>query len=150
MYWHTEPEGMFPAFNFGRVMSIHKFEEFLNVWQLSEAEDMDQQVLDFIEAVNENLKKAMRAGEVLCLDESMIKAFHRGLNGKMKIIRKLRPVGNELKRSVMLTHILFCTWSYMSRKRRWPIKIMSKSLVQQLLAPYVLLITGKVSISCYQ
>ena len=107
MYWHTEPEGMFPAFNFGRVMSIHKFEEFLNVWQLSEAEDMDQQVLDFIEAVNENLKKAMRAGEVLCLDESMIKAFHRGLNGKMKIIHKPWPVGNELKTvSDANTHIV--------------------------------------------
>ena len=97
MYWHTEPEGIFPAFNFGRVVSVHKFEEFLKVWELSEAEDMDQQVLDFIEAVNENLKKAMWAGEVLCLDKSMIKAFHRGLNGKMKIIRKPCPVGNKLK-----------------------------------------------------
>ena len=47
----------------------------------------------------------MRAGEVLCLDESMIKAFHRGLNGKMKIIRK--PVGNELKTvSDANTHIV--------------------------------------------
>ena len=107
MYWHTEPEGMFPACNFGRVISIHRFEQILNVLQLSENEDMDQQVLDFIDAVNRNLKASIRAGEVLCLDESMIKAFHKGLNGKMKIIRKPRPIGNELKTvSDANTHIV--------------------------------------------
>ena len=97
MYWSTEAVGMIPAFNFGKVISLHRFETFLNVWQLSENEDMDQQVLDFIDAINKHLKKAMRAGEYLCMDESMIKAYHKGLNGKMKIIRKPRPIGNELK-----------------------------------------------------
>ena len=47
--------------------------------------------------MNANLKRAMRAGRILCGDESMIKAYHRGLNGKMKIIRKPCPIGNELK-----------------------------------------------------
>ena len=107
MYWNTQPTGLFPGLNFGRIMSLHRFELFLNVWQLSEDEDMDQQVLNFIFAVNSHLKETMRAGEVLCIDESMIKAFHRGLNGKMKIIRKSRPIGNELKTvSDAKTHIV--------------------------------------------
>ena len=97
MYWRTEPEGLFPALDFGKVMNLHRFEDFLNVWQLSESNEMDQQVLDFIDTVNANLKRAMRAGDVLCVDESMIKAYHKGLNGKMKTIRKPRPIGNKLK-----------------------------------------------------
>ena len=99
MYWHTEPDGFFPALNFGKVMPVNRFELFVNVWQLSQSPDMDQQVLDFIDAVNEHLKQAMRAGEVLYIDESMVKAYHRGLNGMMKIIRKPRPIGNEIKDS---------------------------------------------------
>ena len=97
MYWMKEARGLFPALNFGRVISLHRMEEFLNMWQLSEKEDMDDQIMDFIDAVNENLKTVMRAGETLCIDESMIKAYHRNLKGKKKIIRKPRPIGNELK-----------------------------------------------------
>ena len=48
-----------------RVMSIHRFEEFLNVWQFSYSADLNQQVLDLIDAVNIHLKKAMKAGEYL-------------------------------------------------------------------------------------
>ena len=107
MYWKTEDEGYFPGLGFGRSVPIHRFEEFLNVWQFSGSEDMDQQVLDFIDAVNSHLKTAMRAGEVLCVGESMLKSYHRGLNGKMKIIRKPRPIGNELKTvSDASTHIV--------------------------------------------
>ena len=39
----------------------------------------------------------MRAGDVLCSDELMIKAYYRGLNWKMKIIMKPHPIGNKLK-----------------------------------------------------
>ena len=97
LYWKTEVEGFFPGLCFSKVMPIHRFEEFLNVWQLLGSGDMDQQVLDFIDAVNVNLKVAMKAGEVLCVDASMVKAFHRGLDGMMKIIHKPRPNGNKLK-----------------------------------------------------
>ena len=49
----------------------------------------------------------MRAGSVLCIDESMLKSFHRGLNGKMKIKRKPRPIGNEFKSvSDAATHVV--------------------------------------------
>ena len=68
MYWKTEAKGFFPGLCFS------------NMWQLSGLDDMDQQVLDFINAVNVNLKGAMRACEVLCVDESMVKAFHRDLD----------------------------------------------------------------------
>ena len=39
----------------------------------------------------------MQPGHFLCLDESMVKSFHKNLKGKMKIIRKLHPIGNEFK-----------------------------------------------------
>ena len=76
MYWRTKPGGLFPALDFRKIMGLRRFKDFLNVWQLSDSDEMDQQVLNFIEAVNANLKRAMRAGGVLCVDESMIKAYH--------------------------------------------------------------------------
>ena len=33
----------------------------------------------------------------MTLDESMIKAYHKSLPGKIKIKRKPRPIGNEIK-----------------------------------------------------
>ena len=97
MYWRTKPGGLFPALDFRKIMDLRRFKDFLNVWQLSDSDEMDQQVLNFIEAVNANLQRAVRTGGVLCVDESMIKAYHRGLNEKMKIIRKPHPIGNELE-----------------------------------------------------
>ena len=40
---------------------------------------------------------AMKDGGVLCIDKSMLKSYHKGLNGLMEIRRKHRPIGNELK-----------------------------------------------------
>ena len=97
MYWSSTPNELFPGFNFSRVISINRFEEFLNFWQLGNGDDVDQHVLDFINAVNDRLKETIQPGETLCIDESMIKSYHRNLKGKMKIIRKPRPIGNELK-----------------------------------------------------
>ena len=56
------------------------------------------------------VKQAVVAGDLLCIEESMVKSFHRNLKGKMKIIRKRRPIGNELKtvcdgRSNIVLHI---------------------------------------------
>ena len=36
-------------------------------------------------------------GSFITLDESMIKSFHHDLKGKIEIIRKPRPIGNEMK-----------------------------------------------------
>lgn len=42
-------------------------------------------------------KKALIPGSFITLNESMIKSFHRNLKVKIKIIRKPRPIGNEIK-----------------------------------------------------
>ena len=77
------------------------------MWQLSGSDGIDQQVLNFINTVTVNLKGAMRAGEVLCTEELMVKAFHKDFNGMMKIISKLQPISNELKTmSDASTHIV--------------------------------------------
>ena len=107
MYWRTDDAGFFPGLNFGRSIPLHRFETFLNLWEFSHAKESDKQVLEFIDHVNEHLKGVMRAGSVLCIDESMLKSFHRGLNGKMKIKRKPRPIGNEFKSvSDAATHVV--------------------------------------------
>ena len=59
--------------------------------------NQDDQVLDFINIVNNVLKSAITPSNVVALDESMIKSFHQNLKGKVKILRKPCPVGSELK-----------------------------------------------------
>ena len=46
---------------------------------------------------NLNFQKSVVSGSYLTLDKSMIKSFHHELKGKIKIIRKPRPVGNKIK-----------------------------------------------------
>ena len=81
----------------GRYQTLDQFETIMANLQFSNAESPEQQILDFIEACNKRCQEAMVAGDHLTVDESMVKAFHRGLKGKMKIIRKPRPIGNEFK-----------------------------------------------------
>lgn len=97
MYWETMDDGIFKAMNFGNVVSRSRFEEILHYLQVSMSEDRDLQIIEFLDAVNVNLKNAMRPGDTCTLDESMIKSYHRNLKGKIKIIRKPRPIGNEIK-----------------------------------------------------
>ena len=54
-------------------------------------------MLDFVTAVNDRFQKALAPNTYITLDKSMIKSFHRNLRGKIKIIRKPRPIGNEIK-----------------------------------------------------
>lgn len=97
MYWNNSDNGIFKALDYGQVMTRSRFEAILANLQLSKSKDRNQQVLDFIDALNARFQSAVNAGDFLCLDESMIKSFHRDLKGKMKIIRKPRPIGNECK-----------------------------------------------------
>ena len=123
MYWNTEPIGIFPAMDFGRVMSRSRFEEILRCLQFSSHKDKDEQILCFLEAVNEIFKEAFSPGDTLCLDESMVKSYHKGLKGKMKIIRKPRPIGNEFKnmsdsRTNIVNHLeLYEGKEYMASKK---------------------------------
>ena len=75
------------------------FSELMNVSGnlYSNAKTMDGQILDFTDAANSSFKTAIIAGNILVLYESIVKSFHKGLKEKMKIIRKLRPIGNEFK-----------------------------------------------------
>ena len=82
--------------------------------QLSQASDLNEQLLEFLHAINNNLKEAMTAGDSICLDEYMVK------KGKMKIKSKPSQVENEPKtmcdgRSKIVMHI----------------ELMSKSLCQK-------------------
>ena len=53
--------------------------------------------MEFVPAVNDQFQKALAPESYITLDESMSKSFHRKVRGKVKIIRKPRPVGNEVK-----------------------------------------------------
>ena len=78
-------------------MSIKRFENILKYLQLSENDNEDQQVLEFVAAVNDQFQKALALGSYITLDASMIKTFIETLLGKIKIIRKPRTMGNEIK-----------------------------------------------------
>ena len=41
--------------------------------------------------------EAMSSGYTLIIDKSMVKSYDMNLRGKIKIIQKLRPVGNVFK-----------------------------------------------------
>ena len=53
--------------------------------------------MEFLSAVNDNLLQALTPGNIITLDKSMIKSYHRNLKGKIKIKRKPRPIRNEIK-----------------------------------------------------
>ena len=53
--------------------------------------------MEFLPAVNHNLLQALTPGNIITLDKSMIKSYHRNLKGKIKIKRKPWPIGNEIK-----------------------------------------------------
>ena len=52
MYWYTDNDGIFPALNFGTIMPRNRFDEILQVTQLSAHPDLNTQLLVFIDAVN--------------------------------------------------------------------------------------------------
>ena len=74
--------------NFGEIISCKQFESITANLQLSSSESPDQQVLDFLDAVNTQFKQAVTPGSFITLDESMVKSFHHDLKGKIKIIGK--------------------------------------------------------------
>ena len=131
MYWRTDDNGVFHAMNFGKIVSRVRFEQILSCLQLSFANDSDQQIIDFLEAVNIQLKKALIPGSTVCFDECMIKSYHRGLKGLIKIIRKPRPIGNELKNmSDAATNIVTLS-NYMKVGMSCQQKSMSSHLAKQ-------------------
>ena len=55
--------------NFGKIMARNRFEDLLKFLQFSNAENQDQQILDFLNATNDNLKAALSPGDTVCLDK---------------------------------------------------------------------------------
>ena len=97
MYWEDKDNGLFKGLDYGRYMKLYRFEQIIRCLQFSGNPDRNEQILDFINACNDTCQRTIIPGDYLCVDESMIKSFHRNLLGKMKIKRKPRPIGNELK-----------------------------------------------------
>ena len=97
LYWEMKGNSLFHSLEYVKVMSLKKFENILQYLQFSSNADPDQQILDFVESLNKNFQSSLAPGFYVTLDENMIKSFHRNLKEKIKIIRKPRPIGNEIK-----------------------------------------------------
>ena len=97
LYWSSNMNELFLGMNFEKVMVCKRFERIIAFLQLSGVTGADQQVLDFVADVNDNFQKSVSPGSFLTLDESMVNSFHHSLKGKIKIIRKPTPIGNEIK-----------------------------------------------------
>ena len=52
MYWNEEGSDLFLAMNLGKIMSLTQFKEIARFLQLSFDQNHDQQILKFLEAVN--------------------------------------------------------------------------------------------------
>ena len=88
--------------NFSKYMSSHRFKKILSFLQFSFDPDRDKQIMEFLSAVNGNLLQALTPGNIITLDESMIKSYHCNLKGKIKIKRKPQPIRNEIKHLAIL------------------------------------------------
>lgn len=97
LYWTELKSDIFPSMKYGKYMARDRYKEIVRYLQFSTNPEKHQQIPEFLSAVNLNLREAVTAGDVITLDESMIKSFHKNLKGKIKIKRKPRPVGNEIK-----------------------------------------------------
>ena len=86
----------FPGMNYGKIMSRTRFEELAKYMQLSFDKEDDKRILAVLEAVNNQFQSSLAPGSYITLDESMIKSYHQNVKGKIKIIHKPRPIGNEI------------------------------------------------------
>ena len=77
-------------------MSCNQFED-MRYLQLLNDSDPNQPIIEFLLAVNTRVRNTLHPGSYLTLGESVIKSYHRNLNRKIKIIRKPRLIGNEMK-----------------------------------------------------
>lgn len=76
LYWSNNDNDLRPGMNFEEIITRCRFEEILNCFQFSNAENEDQQILDFLSKVNLVFQKSVVPGSFLTLDKNMIKSFH--------------------------------------------------------------------------
>lgn len=60
-YWSSQVNNLFPSMNFGNIMT-YWFETILKYLQLSNLDDEDQQILDFLVVINETFQNAITSG----------------------------------------------------------------------------------------
>ena len=98
LYWKKEGDEFFPAMNYGKLKKWNHFQEVLKYMQFSFDKEEDQEILDFVEALNKQFQNSVTPGSYLTLDKSMIKSLNRSLlKGKIKIVCKLHPIMTEIK-----------------------------------------------------
>ena len=95
---HLKPSPLFPhknpkSFQYKKFMCRRQFEIIFKS-KFSSVDNEHHQITDILDAVNNHPKDVMEPGDFLCFDESMVKALHKNLKGKMKIIEKPQPIGN--------------------------------------------------------
>ena len=83
--------------NYGKIMSRTRFEELAKYIPLSFNKEDDKQILVFLEAGNNQFQSSLAPASYITLDKFMIISYHQNLKGKIKIIHKPRPTGNEIK-----------------------------------------------------
>ena len=59
LYWSVEGDELFPAMNYGKILKRNHFEEVLKYMQLLFDKEVDQQILDFVEAVNKKFQNLL-------------------------------------------------------------------------------------------
>ena len=63
MYWSSTESGIFKAMDYGCIMSKSRLEATLANLKLSKSKDRNQQVLDFIDALNTCFQSAVNADD---------------------------------------------------------------------------------------
>ena len=61
LYWPNE-NGLFLSMNYGKVMSCNQIEDIMRYLQLSNDSDPDQQIIEFLHAVNTRFRNALHPG----------------------------------------------------------------------------------------
>ena len=81
----------------GQFITYTRFFEISKALTLAKETTTEKQILALIEILNETFQHSMTAGSNLTINESIVASRHKDLAGKKRIMRKLRPVGVEIK-----------------------------------------------------
>ena len=118
MYCDAKDSQIFKLFGYGEYMSKFRFEEIISGLAFSAAGDKDIRILD-LDAINNKCQAALKPGDFLCLDESMVKAFH------MHVKEKIFFLNWDSLYARLNSH--YEAWSYKKKKHK-KIKAYMKSV----------------------
>ena len=69
LYWKKEGNELFPAMKYGKLKKWNHFQEVLKYMQFSFDKEEDQEILDFVEALNKQFQNSLTPGSYLTLDK---------------------------------------------------------------------------------